>query len=179
MDSAADSTTSITETPIKTLAVEKVQEKIPSNKPGGKKSPAQLELLALAREKALKIRIENSRQRQLEKDIADAEKFQKRLAVQKKHKEIFEQKVSEPEPEREPEPLPKPVKKKRQDSHEREREPEPESDEESEYTYIRVKKSTLKNVVKPQREIIREESPPPQRAPPPPRPRPNSLFSAF
>ena len=165
MDSVAASTT---ETPIKTLAVEKVQEKIPSNKPGGKKSPAQLELLALAREKALKIRIENSRQRQLEKDIADAEKFEKRLAVQKKHKEIFEQKVEE----REPEPLPKPVKKKKIE--------EPESDEESEYTYIRVKKSTLKDVVKPKKEIVREESPPPQRVQaPPPRPRPNSLFSAF
>jgi negative regulator of genetic competence, sporulation and motility len=143
-------------------------EKVPaSNQKGGHKSPAQLELLALARQKALQVRIENSRQRALEKDIADAEKFQKRLAVQAKHKEIFEQKVIE-----EPEPLPKPVRKKKIE------EPEPESDEESEYTYIRVKKSTLKDVVKPKKEIVREESPPPQRAPPP-RPRPNSLFSAF
>lgn len=167
MDSSAVSTQ---ETPEKTLKVEVVAEKtIAHNRPGGKKNPEQLKILALAREKALKIRVENARMRQLEKDIADAEKFEKRLALQKKHKEIFE-KVIEPEPEPEPETPRAPKKKKV---------PEPESDSDDEYTYVRVKKKSLLPQIPhpvPVAHVPVSTIPHPQMKPPL---RSNSLFSAY
>ena len=64
------------------------------------KTPAQLELLAKARQKALEVRKENQMIRIKQKEIEQAEKLKARMAIEEKHKQVFAPKpVAEEAPE--------------------------------------------------------------------------------
>jgi len=107
------------------------------------KTPAQLELLAKARVRALEVRKENTALRAKQREIDQLQKMKERQAIEEKHKELL--KASEPETQFDMEPEPEPsseppkakAKKKKIIVVE-----ESESDSEEEVVMVKKKKKT-------------------------------------